>query len=99
MSPKVTTGFPLTNTDALVLVVEAAQCTGGHPLAPQQGCGVTFDPMIATGRLLTKTEASPLRITPPAVFLSPTRHTSPGMCYPIKILLFRTGLIPVVASI
>lgn len=91
-------GFPLTNTVPLVLVVDAAQCSGGQPGRPQQGCGVTLEPTTATGLEFTKTEVSPLSITPPAAFLSPTLQTDPGMRYPIKILLLRTGLIPVVAS-
>jgi len=90
--------MPPTNTVETVLVVLAWQWIGGHPLRPQQGCGVTSDPAVAIGRPLTKTVGSPLSITPPAAFLSPTRHTGPGTAYPIKILLLRTGLIPVVAS-
>lgn len=37
MSPKVTMGLSPTKTVALVVVVSAAQCVGGQPLAPQQG--------------------------------------------------------------
>jgi hypothetical protein len=97
-APDVTTGFPPTKTVKLLLVVDAEQCIGGHPLAPQHGCGVTFAPTTAIGRPLTSTVGSPVSITPPAEFLSPTRHTGPGTYYPINILLLRTGLIPVVAS-
>lgn len=93
-----TTGFPPAKTVKLVLVVDAAQCTGGQPLAPQHGCGVTRDPMVAMGLPLTKTVGLPVSITPPAAFLSPTRHTGPGTSYPINILLFLTGFMPVVAS-
>jgi len=52
---------------------------------------------MATARPLISTVLSPFSMMPPAEFRSPTRCTA-GMCYPIKILLLRTGLIPVVAS-
>jgi hypothetical protein len=79
ISPKVIIGLPLTNTVPLVLVVVAEQCTGGQPLRPQQGCGDTLDPTTATGRLLINTVESPVSITPPAAFLSPTLQIDPGM--------------------
>jgi hypothetical protein len=71
-------GLPLTSTVGVELVVFAEQCTGGHPLAPQHGCGLTGRPIVATGRKLTSTVGSPERITPPAVFLSPRRITDFG---------------------
>ena len=68
-------GLPPTNTVGVFVVVIAAQCTGGQPLAPQHGCGLTLEPTVATGRRLTKTVGFPVRITPPALFLSPIRCT------------------------
>jgi hypothetical protein len=97
-SPTVITGRPPASTLKFLLVVLAEQCTGGQPLRPQQGCGLTLAPSVAIGRLLTRIVESPVSMTPPAEFLSPTLHTGPGTIYPINILLFLTGLIPVVAS-
>jgi hypothetical protein len=78
MDELVQIGLPLTSTVDVLLVVFAEQCTGGQPLAPQHGCGLTDCPLVATGRLLTNTVESPERITPPAVFLSPRRITDFG---------------------
>ena len=86
---------PLTNTESMLAWVLALQC-GFPPRCPHGACGLTEASTRAIGRPLISTDGSPCSITPPPELASPTRCT-PGTVYPIKIL-FRTGLIPVVAS-
>lgn len=78
LSPIVVTGRPATNTEKFVEVVSAEQCIGGQPLAPQHGCGVTFDPSTVIGRPLTSTVGLPVTTTPPTAFRSPNLLTGPG---------------------
>ena len=88
--------LPLTNTVPLLVDCVRAEQWAWPPFWPQGGCGLTGALTKAIGLPLTNTDGSPLCITPPAEFASPTR-CMPGTIYPIKIL-FLTGLMPVVAS-
>ena len=96
--PPVVIGLNPAKIVGLFVVVNAAQCVGGHPLRPQQGWGLTLAPAVAIGRKLTSTVGSPDKITPPTALASPSLCTNPGIPYPIIIDGLRTVLIPVVAS-
>jgi hypothetical protein len=68
MSPVKIKGTPLTKTVLALAWVRALQWVGGQPFLPQQGWALTLAPCTATVRPLINTEASPLTMTPPALF-------------------------------
>ena len=78
-------GLKLTRIRGLVVVVNAPQWM---PCLGQGGCGLTALPAVAIGLKFTNTVGTPVKITPPAIFTSPTRCTD--MINPLK---FCCGLV------
>ena len=77
--PDVVIGLKLTRILGLFAVVNAPQCM---PPLGQGGCGLTALPAVAMGLKFTNTVGTPVKITPPAIFTSPTRCTD--MINPLK---------------